>query len=1301
MNDYNKEQNFENFLENNLFSQHTIKEEFSNIYNFDSNIDDIFENIKSIYNPIDFQKKNEHQFEDDFISKVLSILSWQTLRQEIKIIQGKQEKPDFTLFTTIENKKAYESLEEQRYYSNEFISLFCESKAYNVEIDNKKIKDNPHFQILNYLNNLKVRYGFLTNGRKWRFYDNEKFTSQKVFYEINLEYIIQNDDIEAFKYFYYIFRRENFEDIDNVSQIAKISKKDNEAKISIEENLKSVIYGYNNQQSIFEAIGVSIYNSNKNIKVEEIYENSVYLIFRLLFIAYFEDKYEDTLKKHLHYNGFSLKAIFDFLQTSQSTHFTGYRKLKELVNILDNGDDDIDIPLFNGGLFDSTKTPILNGFGLIDNETLKFILDSLYYFQEDGKSLFKRDFKTLSIAHIGKIYEGILSFRFEVVEEDIYYIEYTEKNSKAVGFIDGYFDGYDYELLKKTKKIVKEDFYKKGTLVLKNASNSRKTTASYYTPQSLSKFLVKESIENAIKNGKNILELKILDNSCGSGHFLVESLDYISSKALSLFEDDEALKKSLEDEKIKIEESVSRYTNTKEIDELDVLKRVLLKKIIFGIDLNPFAVELTRLSLWMDSFIFGTPLSFIEHHIKCGNALIGANIDRFLEEFQTNQTSLFTQDLSTEFKELSTIYEKLDNLKDSTTQDIEESKMIYKFEIAPKVEKLNNAINLLSFIDFKSIEKDDIIHTLKADSQIAEKIFSQIDSEFLMQIKEYASRYHFFNYEIEFPEVFHKKESHKNGFDIIIGNPPWDKTKFSDNDFFPQFVSNYRTLKDSQKKEVRENTLAKAHVKSKYESDIAFSKMINEYYKMSYPLNKGAGDGNLFRFFTEKNLTLLNQKGTLNYVLPSALMFEEGSKTIREHIINDYALNIFYSFENRENLFEIDERYKFAVMQIENKKDTLTPIKTMFYKTNPISMENSDEVIEYKKEVLKLLSPSQLAFIEVRDKKELTILTKCYSQFKPLDEHYIDFRNELHMTNDKSIFIEECKEGLLPLYEGKMIWQYDSVFGGANYFLDKEIFDNHLIDTEARRLIGEIYPTLYPKDFIGNKVTPQIKAVLEHLGLKYDSKNNANNLKVLHKFVRFDREFFRLGFRAVASDTNERTLIFSLLPKDCGFGHSMFANCPKNYYKDENLIKIDMVSNVRILFLQTIFNSLIVDFIARGMIQINVSKTYLYRLPIPQLSDDEILKEHKELLLNGLKLSLKNDFETFKELADEFGIKKTDLPTTPKQWDFLQIKNDCMVAKMFNISKDELEYILSTFKVLKNKKPQYVSEFLRQYEDKF
>ncbi len=1290
------------FLVNNLFSLHTIKEEFPKLYSFTDDIAPIFNDIKSLYDKESFKKKYEHQFEDDFISKVLVALGWNLIRQEIKIIQGKQDKPDFTLFISDEDKNLYEALpQNERYYTNKFISVLCESKAYDIEIDNKRIKDNPHFQIINYLNSLKITHGFLTNGRKWRYYDSGKFSSQKVFYEIDLEAIIENSDIEAFKYFYYVFRKQNFELENSQSTAMQIREKDEAAKISIEENLKSVIYGYDNQTSIFQTVGNAIYKNNNFANIEEIYENSVYFIFRVLFIVYFEDKYEDTLNKHTHYKNFSLNAIYNFLQDADGSHFTGYRKLKELFEILDHGDDDVDIPLFNGGLFDLHKAPLLNAKKLIDNKTLLFILDSLFYFQKDGKSLFKRDFKTLSIAHIGKIYEGILSFRFEVAEENTYYLEYTDKKSKtATKFIDGFFDEYDYGQIAKNYKIAKQESYQKNDLILKNASNSRKTTASYYTPQSLSGFLVKEAIESALSSKKNLLDLKILDNSCGSGHFLVEALDFIASKALDLYENSSGIKEIVASEKEKIEQSVAKYISGAQIDEMDVLKRILLKKLIFGVDLNPFAVELTRLSLWMDSFIFGTPLSFIEHHIKCGNALIGSQIKEFLALFgKGDGKTLFNSNFATEFEELSKVYERLDNLKDTTTLEIEESKAIYKNEIVPKLQKLNTALNVVTLLEFKKHEKQNatLFANIKAEVGIAEQIFDEQNVSLIKEITKYAKEYSFFNYEIEFPEVFCHKDTlfnEQNGFDIIIGNPPWDKTKFSDTDFFPQFVSNYRTLIDSKKKETKDNLLFKNHIKAKYEKEQDYTYKVNVYYKNGYPLNKGSGDGNLFRFFVEKNLSLLNQNGTLNYVLPSALMFEEGSTNLRKEIFEKYNLNIFYSFENNDAIFDdIHRSYKFALMQIENSLPKNTPIKTMFYKTNTESLQNQDEIIEYDLNTLKILSPNYLSLMELRRSSDLDIVKKCYAKYAPLSEEWLDFRRELDMTNDKSIFIEERRDGLLPLYEGKMIWQYHSNFEKPKYYLDKTVFDSHIIDTEARRIVSDIYPALK------TDATPQIRAVLEYFGLAYNGKDSAKNLKQLHQFVKFDREFFRLGFREVSSDTNERTLVFSMLPKDCGFGHTLFANCSKTYIIENNTIAIKQISTVRLLFAQAVFDSIIVDFLVRQMVQIHVSKTYLMRLPLPQLSDDEILQNYKQLVINSLMLTLSNDFESFEELAREFGIAKNDLPKTQKQIDMLKIQNDCIVAKMYDISKDELEYILSTFKVLNNKKPEYVNALIEAYNE--
>ena len=301
-------QNFP-FLNNNLFTTYTLEVDFPHIYEFDKNkqkAQAALDSIKALYDKAKFLKQNEHQFEDDFIAKVLEILGWEFIRQDEKIIQGKLEKPDFLLFSNTNSKKAYESIEKgQRQATNAHISVILESKAYNVEVDNKKIKDNPHFQLLRYLSNLKLDFGFLTNGRIWRFYDNSKLSSQKVFYEINLEMIVESNDTQGFNYFYHIFHANNFTkpNTESKNTITDILNKNNQAKINIEDDLQSLIYGINGKDSLFEQIGSCIYAKNPNVKLEDIYQSSLYFIFRLLFIAYFEDKFDAILLKHSSFKG--------------------------------------------------------------------------------------------------------------------------------------------------------------------------------------------------------------------------------------------------------------------------------------------------------------------------------------------------------------------------------------------------------------------------------------------------------------------------------------------------------------------------------------------------------------------------------------------------------------------------------------------------------------------------------------------------------------------------------------------------------------------------------------------------------------------------------------------------------------------------------------------------------------------------------------------------------------------------------------------------------------------------------------
>ncbi|EAJ6632354.1 class I SAM-dependent DNA methyltransferase, partial [Campylobacter jejuni] len=788
---------------------------------------------------------------------------------------------------------------------------------------------------------------------------------------------------------------------------------------------------------------------------------------------------------------------------------------------------------------------------------------------------------------------------------------------------------------------------------LKNSSNSRKSTASFYTPQFIANFLIQSALKDKLNN-ENILKFKILDNACGSGHFLVGVLNAITHIVLSDFDHFTNLKELYEEEKENILNYIKDFVQDYEVDESDILKRLLLKRIIYGVDLNPFSIELTKLSLWIDSFIFGTPLSFIEHHIKCGNALINSNLSDFKDLIKQNSSNLFTNSITQEFEILQEVFEKLDNLKDTNEEQIKQSKQIYQNEITPKLDKLNLYLNYINTLHFVNKEE---LQILKALSQDDIQNLSQNEQAKAI-ISKYQKEFNFFNYELEFPEIVENQVF--KGFDIIIGNPPWDKTKFSDSDFFPQYKSDYRSLIASKKKEIQDNLLAKDYIKQNYEKQKAYINDLSEYYKKAYPLNKGSGDGNLFRLFVEKNLSLLKQDGNLAYVLPSALMFEDGSLTLRKEILENKTLEYFYSFENRQAIFaDVDSRYKFALMLIKNTQANHThKIKMMFYKTDINSLKNKDEILTLNLKDIKKLSPTHLALMELKDKQALEILRKSYNAFQNLSFDYIDFRRELDMTNDKDLFIEEFREGLLPLYEGKMIHQFDANFSQTTYFLEKAKFDERLKSKELYRAKKATRKELNPK------------------------------------LIKYDREFFRLGYRKISRDTDERTLIASLLPKNCGGADSTYSNIPKQYVLKDDVICMDIVPYERILFVLALFNSLVVDFIIRNMVQINVSKSYLERIPLPQPSDEEIQNNeiYKTLAKNALLLQLYNDQNHhFDELKQEFNIKNEEIPKTKKAYDILRAKNDLLVKELYGLSDDEFSYMISTFKVLNEKQSEYIT----------
>ncbi|MCL2872855.1 MAG: hypothetical protein FWF41_07785 [Betaproteobacteria bacterium] len=328
-----------------------------------------------------------------------------------------------------------------------------------------------------------------------------------------------------------------------------------------------------------------------------------------------------------------------------------------------------------------------------------------------------------------------------------------------------------------------------------------------------------------------------------------------------------------------------------------------------------------------------------------------------------------------------------------------------------------------------------------------------------------------------------------------------------------------------------------------------------------------------------------------------------------------------------------------------------------------MELNNPQRHISYPLETLKRLSPEQWAMMEVKDAQDLTALDKCYAAFSPLDENWLDFRNELHMTSDKHLFKEQPSSSRLPLYEGKMIWQYNHRYEKPQYWVDTDALHENLFSKELSRMAAD-------------------------LGITREEAEKHSNA------ISYEHEFIRLGFRAIANNTRERTLILSLLPKNCAVGNSIYISVPKRYCLGKNhTADVEAVSALRLLFVLAWFNSLPVDWLLRSMVEKNVNKTFVYRLPIPQPADNEILAnpDYLRLTKNAALLTLAASWKDFAEIAPPLKIKHADVPASPKACDKLRAENDRIVARLYRITNDEFAYLLKSFRVMADKSPEYVA----------
>ncbi len=580
-----------------------------------------FSKIKDKYDAenASFSVYNEAQLIKHFLDPIFEILLYESEVEAAEM--GKY--PDFAFFKDKNARdEAHKYKGEYSFYRNAL--AIGEAKLWDTALDGK-----PSQQLWNYLDDAGLKWGILTNGRKWRLYCKGYEKKRDEYYEIDLPSLLDSNDIEGFKYFFYFFRRDAFLELPEIFLESVLRESEVHAK-TIGNNLKENVYKA--MKKIAEGfLGRPQNNLDRNDEAarERVQKNTMLLLYRLLFLLYAEDRNLLDLTNTKYLNNHSFRRIKKEVEEKRGRIEQGYdnsgttiwdrlKSLFELINVGSEaiGEKEFHVPAYNGGLFDTKKNPELDEKWKIGDKYLAEAIHLLTWSDVNGAGGFV-DYSELEIRHLGSIYEGLLEYKLKVAESD----KVTKENEWVA--LEKYNEG------RKQKKAFPEfdEFSRarKGELYLATDKGERKATGSYYTPDYIVNYIVRNTIgavvdekwKEAQEKNKSFvdatLSVKVLDPAMGSGHFLVGAVDFLADKLLS------AAQKDIE---------AKRLADEPRFSDIDWARREVVAHCIYGVDLNPMAVELAKVSLWLKTISREKPLSFLDHRLKQGNSLIGAQLEK-------------------------------------------------------------------------------------------------------------------------------------------------------------------------------------------------------------------------------------------------------------------------------------------------------------------------------------------------------------------------------------------------------------------------------------------------------------------------------------------------------------------------------------------------------------------------------------------------------------------------------------------------------------------------------------------------
>ena len=970
-----------------------------------------------------------------------------------------------------------------------------------------------------------------------------------------------------------------------------------------------------------------------------------------------------------------------------------YDHLTTLSQLIDQGDAAIGLPPYNGGLFNDSAAPLLANVRLPDAAIAPIIYDLSHTETPEGRRFV--NYRDMSVQQLGSIYERLLE-REPVWDDD-------------------------------------------GNVVARPNSYARKDSGSFFTPQELVDLIVDRTLKPLAEErlaafaekaaeltgdprpkaeryaellqldpAEAVLDLKVLDPAMGSGHFLVTAVDFLSDYIAEMVEHapgvpewlDGGYVSPLVERVAAIRQDISQRAQAADwvmdqaqLTDQAIIRRMVLKRCIYGTDKNPLTVELAKVSLWLHSFTVGAPLSFLDHHLRCGDSLVGLRVMEATAELN-RLGGLFASSAITGAEAATDGMERIEEMSDADIAEVRQSATLFQ-EVEDTTADLRSLLDLLTglrwltagmkqrerrafesqLVDTLAEQPDEAYGLLArgvfTDGSLPESAFTDLWNK----ARSIAKREGFLHWEAAFPGVWHSWQSAhpQGGFDAAIGNPPWDRIKLQEVEWFatrsPELA--HAQTAAARKHGVDQLRANGSPLASEFDAAKERAETLGKMVRASghYPL-LGGGDINLYSLFVERAMGLVKPGGIVGLLTPSGIYADKTAANFFKSVSTSGHVGGLFDFENRKIFFkDIHASFKFCVLIFGGEERRFSETRCAFFLHDSQTIEDPDRCFTLAPADFDRVNPNTGTAPIFRTRRDAEITRRIYEQHPVLVDRSgggerrawpVRYHTMFHMTNDSHLFRtaaqldnegfyrvagnrwQKGEELYLPLYQGRMIHQFDH-----------------------RANSVRVNPDSTHNPYLSEQVTQQQHADPHFLP---QSQYWVPATAVEATFT--ESCDYALAFRDIARSTDVRTVIASIAPK-YGYGNKVPLFIP-----DDALTTTYLVANL---------NAVCLDFVARQKIQGTSLNLYIVeQLPViaPEDYDRQFGNTTARDLVRDHVLRLTYTAHDMFPFARDLGCDGPPFIWNEEERRHLRARLDALYFHLYGLSRDDADYILSTFPIV-------------------